>query len=154
MNRWIDDNDALALCEESGIDVVYWYVTDDGRDSAQLADAFVNRYGQHLSCVVVQNAGRGSDFSELNQRLDAFEAESDQVAELQRITLPALHAPTLRKIERLNFSFWAGINLKAADAPHLGIMERQRTVSGFARLMQRLKPLCKPSVLNPEVIAE
>ena len=48
LNRWIDDNDALSLCEESGIDVVYWYVTDDGRDSVQLTNAFINRYNNQL----------------------------------------------------------------------------------------------------------
>jgi hypothetical protein len=123
LNRWIDDNDALNLCEESGIRVVYWYVTDDGRDSAQLTDAFVNTYGDKVALVVVQNAGRGQDFSELNAKLDS----NAQAAAAIRMTLPALHAPTLRKIEKCNFSFWAGINLKAADAPHLSIMERQRT---------------------------
>ena len=66
LNRWIEENDALSLCDESGIDVVYWYVTDDGRDSAQLTDAFVHTYGTQLPLVVVQNAGRGQDFSELN----------------------------------------------------------------------------------------
>jgi hypothetical protein len=124
LDRWIEDNGIIEMCEESELTLVYWYVTDDGRDSVQLLDRFLGRYAGTLRTVVVRNHGRGRDFSEL----DALPALADVDGDgLTVIDLPALHGPTLHKIDSLDFSFWAAKTHKDRSAPHLGLMERQRT---------------------------
>ncbi|GGO81573.1 hypothetical protein GCM10011348_20870 [Marinobacterium nitratireducens] len=124
LDRWIDENDVLGLCDEMQVAVVYWYVVDDGRDSAQLLEAFLKKYDGTLNTVVVKNLGRGSDFSEV----DAIAATGEERdgSKRRQVTLPALHAETMRKIDKLNFSFWAAANNSQSNMPHLGIMERQR----------------------------
>ena len=53
--------------------------------------------------------------------------DTDSAGRLRQLTLPALHAATIRRIEKLNFSFWAAEHVKDGDAQHLSLMERQRT---------------------------
>ncbi|MDY6942809.1 MAG: mobilization protein MobD [Pseudomonadota bacterium] len=122
LDRWIEANDVIGLCAEMGIPLVYWYLVDAGPDSAQLLDGFLQKYGRSLHCAVVKNEGCGSDFS----AVEAISANDVSVSP-QQITLPALHGSTMRKIDRLNLSFWAAIHAKDRDAPHLSVMERQRT---------------------------
>jgi hypothetical protein len=95
---------------------------DDGRDSAQLLDKFLAKYGALLPCIVVKNQGCGKDFSELEALPSLAEAEFQVI----QASLPALYADTMRKIDKLNFSFWAATNVKDGSAQHLGLMERQR----------------------------
>ncbi len=123
LDRWIEENGVLGLCEDLQISLVYWYLVDDGHDSAQLLSSFLKKYQKSLRCVVVKNFGRGQDFSEIDSLPAVLEAE----ASVQQLALPALHAETLRRIDKLNFSFWAAINTKEAHTPHLSLMERQRT---------------------------
>ena len=121
LNRWMDDNDVAALCEESGVRCVYWYVVDDGIDSARLATAFLHRYGSTLPCVLVRNFGRGQDFSALDNAQQQAGVQPDQVIEL-----PALHSATMRKVDNLNLSFWGAVNLTERSEGTLSLMERQR----------------------------
>lgn len=124
LDRWIDDNGVVEMSADMNIALLYWYVVDDGRDSAQLLKNFLDRYQHSLQCITVKNQGRGSDFAEL----DALPAFSGPAAagNLTQISLPALHAATLRSADKLDFSFWAAANVKDAG-PHLSLMERQRT---------------------------
>ena len=124
LDHWIDDNDVLEMCEEAEIPLVYWYVADDGRDSVQLLNKFLGKYGERLQCVVVKNHGCGSDFSELEELLAKSQEPAFQ--DLLQINLPSLHDSTMHKVDKLNFSFWAAANLKDTETPKLGLMERQR----------------------------
>ncbi|RAU18019.1 mobilization protein MobD [Nitrincola tibetensis] len=119
LDLWMNENGVAELCQELGIELLVWYVVDDGLDSLSLLKAFSQRYSSQLKCVVVKNLGRGSDFS----KIDAFLASD--LADVQSIELPCLHAPTMRKIEHSSFSFWGAANIKEGEN-HLGIMERQR----------------------------
>jgi hypothetical protein len=127
LDRWIEDNAVLELTEEAGIPVTFWYVVDDGRDSARLFADFRTRYGQALNCVLVMNQGCGSDFSEVQQVLDT-QPETAAAWRTDRMQLPSLHAGTMRKIDKLNFSFWAAVNVKESTGSSscLSLMERQR----------------------------
>ncbi|MCP5317574.1 MAG: mobilization protein MobD [Chromatiaceae bacterium] len=125
LDRWIEDNGILEMCADMQIPLVYWYVVDDGRDSVGLLDGFLTKYRDHLQCVVVKNQGRGTDFSEIEGL--AVLNDTDSAGRLRQLTLPALHAATIRRIEKLNFSFWAAEHVKDGDAQHLSLMERQRT---------------------------
>jgi hypothetical protein len=125
LDRWIEENDVLGLCGEMGVDLVYWYLVDDGGDSAALLNRFANKYGSLLNCAVIKNRGCGSDFSQI----DAWFAQLSEEARerIRQVELPALHGPTMLRIDRYSFSYWAAANLKEAHADHLGLMERQRT---------------------------
>jgi len=125
LDRWLEENDVLGMCDEMQIRVVYWYLVDDGKDSAQLLERFIPKYRDVLTCAVVKNEGRGNDFSEA----DAILASASDASEgrLMQMALPALHAPTMHKIDKLDFSFWGAANLKESGEDHLGLMERQRT---------------------------
>lgn len=122
LDRWIDENGVVDMCAELGIKVIYWYVVDDGKDSVHLLQEFLQKYGNVLTCIVVRNLGRGATFSEL----DAFSSASETPFPCQ-ITLPGLHPATMRKIDVLDFSFWAAVNAKDSGVDHLSLMERQRT---------------------------
>ncbi len=125
LDRWIEDNGVLELCAEMQIPLVYWYIVDDGQDSAQLLQQFSNKYANNLNIAVIKNAGRGSNFSaidtvlENHQGLNGFQSK--------QATLPELHKETMRKIDALSFSFWGAENLKDKGQQHLSLMERQRT---------------------------
>jgi len=136
LDRWMEDNAVLELTEEEGIPVFYWYVVDDGRDSVGLYRDFLARYGRALRPVLVMNQGCGSDFS----AVDAVRQESaraavasagdegatDAAVATDGILLPGLHAGTMRKIDKLSFSFWAAVNARDSASACLSLMERQR----------------------------
>jgi hypothetical protein len=124
LDRWIEDNDVLALCSDLQIPLVYWYVTDDGKDSAKLAEKFLTKYGDALTPVIVKNFGCGKDFSDLEEGLGRWNSLNAQ--SLRQVSLPALHDVTMRKVDKSNFSFWAATHLSDGAGPKLGIMERQR----------------------------
>jgi len=117
---WIDDNDLLDLAMEEGIGVVLWHVLDDGADGIDLLERLFDRYGDSAAYVVVKNRGRGKDFA-------PFEASAARATAtalgVPVIELPELHAPTMRKVDHQDLSFWAAGNNKEAG---LGLMERQR----------------------------
>ncbi len=122
LDRWIEDNGVLELCEELEIPVYFWHLVDDGRDCATLLAKFLDAYHSHLNCVVVKNGGCGKDFSEV-EAIPLLASD----ASVQQIFIPELHEATIRKVDRQNFSFWAAANLKDAEGAHLSMMERQRT---------------------------
>lgn len=124
LDRWIDESGVLEMCDEIGMSLMYWYTVDDGSDSAQLLEAFLKHYGKVLSCVVVKNHGRGSDFAAVDAVLEKY---AERMDELYAVDLPALHTETMHKIDKLNFSFWAAMNVKSENGPQLSLMERQRT---------------------------
>ena len=150
LDHWVEDNDVLTLCEEMELPVVFWYVVDDGRDSVQLLNDFLSKYQHRLSCVVVKNRGRGSDFSELESLPALMTEDAPQQAEL-----PALHSATLHRIDKLDFSFWAATAVRDGS-PKLTLMERQRTrvwlkraYTKFDAVMASL-PMPKPELLDSE----
>tara|TARA_Y100000782_G_scaffold22165_1_gene24318 strand:+ start:23578 stop:24192 length:615 start_codon:yes stop_codon:yes gene_type:complete len=126
LDRWIEENDVLALCNETDVKLVYWYTVDGGPDSVNLLDKFLAKYNPQLNCVVVKNQGYGSDFSGI-EKLAHFNHDPLQTSVLRQIFLPALHDSTMSKINKLGLSFWAAINAKEKDSKHLELMERQRS---------------------------
>lgn len=125
LNRWLEENDVIGMCDELQINVIYWYLVDDGNDSVKLLKNFLAKYGNTLNCVVVKNQGRGSDFAEIDAVI--ARAETQGVHTFKSVTLPALHTATMHKIDKLNFSFWGAANIKDSGEKHLSLMERQRS---------------------------
>lgn len=120
--RWIRDADLLALFADMGISVNFWHVMDDGRDAVELLSVLVDTYGDGPNYVVVQNHGRGANFSLLRQ---SEALQKAQAAGAQLIELPSLHETSMRRIDQHNLSFWKAVNNRQGpDA--LGLLERQR----------------------------
>ena len=125
LDRWIEENGVIELCDEMQVPFIYWYVVDDGMDSAKLLQRFLKKYGSSMHCVVIKNKGCGSNFSAVDSIVSA--AMADATMHLRQFTLPALHGETMRRIDQLSFSFWGAENIKDGSLPHLTLMERQRT---------------------------
>jgi hypothetical protein len=124
LHGWIDAGEVLELAQELGIRLVLWHVMDDGKDSVGLLQRLLERYGERANYVVVLNKGRGEDFGMFHG--------SEAAASVARlgvpvIELPALHKATMRKIDRLDKSFWSAVNhTNDGTNNHLGLMDRQR----------------------------
>ena len=124
LDRWMDENGVLEMCDEMDVNIVYWYVVDDGVDSAGLVTNFLSKYQDQLLFVGVKNEGRGKNFSAVDT---AFSKYALTYNTLQQATLPRLHKETMQKIDQLSFSFWGAENIKGRGLQHLSLMERQRT---------------------------
>lgn len=122
LSKWIKDADLLALFAEMGITVNFWHVMDDGRDAVELLGGLIDTYGQGPNYVVVQNHGRGSNFSLLRS---SEALQKAQAAGAHLIELPGLHETSMRKIDQHNLSFWKAVNNRQ-NPDALGLLERQR----------------------------
>jgi hypothetical protein len=96
---------------------------DAGRDSVDLLQRLLDRFGARLQYVLVCNELRGDDFGMLGTsgELDRAKSLGAKVIRLKR-----LHDSVMQKIDAKNTSFWAAANVTGADGPGLGLMERQR----------------------------
>ncbi len=120
LGQWIDDTDVFGLLDELGYEVFWWHVMDDGADSVALLADVINRYKEsEIAFVVVQNLGRGNDFSRFKQSA-SYQLALDNEAVV--IELPKLQTKLTQKIDFNNSSFWAVAN----DRSLMNIAERQR----------------------------
>ncbi len=120
LHNWIESGALLELADELGIEVNFWHVMDDGKDSVTLLERLFDRYGDKANYVIVLNHGRGSDFSMLHESR-AYQKVVDW--EVPVIEIRSLHRPTMLQIDRHDRSFWGAVN---ATTESLGLMERQR----------------------------
>lgn len=121
--RWIDESGVIELAEELDITLNYWNVMDSGKDSVDLLDKLLSKYGSRLHYIVVLNQLRDENFTILEQSGVKARAIA---AGARFITLKKLHAPVMTKIDSNSYSFWAVRNKIADDANSLGLLERQR----------------------------
>ena len=124
---WLAEAGVLDLARESNVEVIFWHVMDDGKDAiatlGRLVERHAKRAAENVRFVIVENLGRGKEFS-LFDRSSARAAAS--AAGAVTIQLPELHAPAMRKLDRSDGSFWAAVN-NPAFAPDLFTrMDRQR----------------------------
>lgn len=120
LGQWIDNTDVFRLLDELGYEVFWWHVMDDGADSVALLADVINRYKEsEIAFVVVQNLGRGNDFSRFKQSA-SYQLALDNEAVV--IELPKLQTKLTQKIDFNNSSFWAVAN----DRSLMNIAERQR----------------------------
>lgn len=121
--RWMEESGVLDMADLSGIQLKYWHVMDAGRDSVDLLERLLDRFGQRLHYVLVLNQLRGDDFTLLEQSGQQARAVGMGA---QVITIKHLHDVVIRKIDGQNASFWAAGHVTGAEGPGLGLMERQR----------------------------
>jgi hypothetical protein len=120
---WILEGGILELAAESGVQVVFWHVIDEGKDALTTLDRLLARYGDAARYCVVKNLGRGKDFS-LFERAPTFATAQRLGAAV--IELPELHGPLMQKIDRLDASFWSAVNGPADGTSAFTRIDRQR----------------------------
>jgi len=121
LHQWIEQSGVTELAEDLGLNLIYWHVMDDGRDSLDLLHGLIDDYADAVKYVLVRNRGRGRDFSAFDQSPAKRKAESAGAVVMD---LAELHAPTMKKIDHSGSSFWAAANAKEQQS--LGLLERQR----------------------------
>ena len=90
--QWMEEASLLAVAAEEGIQLHYWHVMDAGKDSADLLQKLLDRFGAGLRYVLVRNQVRGNDFSVLEQsgqEARALELGAT-VVNLKKLSEPAL----------------------------------------------------------------
>lgn len=138
LHAWAEGIDLKEITAELGLQLVFWHVMDDGKDSLQLLERLLQRYGDSVRYVIVKNGWRGDQFdlfeqSEVQQSIAALA--------IPVIELRALHRPIMQKIDRADKSFWAAVNNQSEADKALGLMERQRVKMWLKRVYQAFDTL-------------
>lgn len=136
--RWMDDSGMLGLTREFDIDVRYWHVMDNGRDSVDLLEKLMDRFGDQLNYVLALNQLRGDDFDILDRSGQKERALSLGAAVA---TLPRLHESAMTQIDARSTSFWAACQSADKATTGLGLLERQRVKVWLAKAYSALAPL-------------
>lgn len=130
LTRWIEDSDLLELAPEIGLSITWWHVMDAGRDSVELLQQFLDRFGHRIGLVLVLNEVRGERFQLLDESGLRGRAEE---AGATIVPIRKLNDDSMRRIDAQGASFWAAMN--PADPAHaaLGLLERRRVRSWLER---------------------
>jgi hypothetical protein len=123
LTGWMDESQLLDLAPELGLHIRYWHVMDNGKDSVDLLRRLLDRYGQRLHYVLVQNQLRGDEFTILRQ---SGQLERAQNWGADSIAIRRVQESTLNKIDANSTSFWAATQVDENGGPRLGVLERQR----------------------------
>jgi hypothetical protein len=123
LGAWIAEAGIFGLAKECGIDVVFWHVLDDGKDSLLALDRLLSRHGPAARYCVVENFGRGEDFSLFEGSATRARAEGLGAT---IIALPELQKTAMRKMDRLDASYWAAAHNDAFGAGTLTRIDRNR----------------------------
>lgn len=136
LQRWLEASDVLGSAEESGVRLVFWYVTDGGFDSVSHLEKLLALRGDALQFVAVRNQGRSRDFSQFDA---SSVCQQLLAAGGQVVTLPELDPAVMYKIDRSGSSFWAAINTKQGPQA-LSLLERRRAKLWLERAQAGLDP--------------
>jgi hypothetical protein len=126
LTRWMDESQLLSVAPELGLDIRYWHVMDNGRDSVDLLKRLFDRYEGRLHYVIVQNQLRGDDFEILKT---SGLLERAQTLNASVIAIKRLHESSMTKIDAGSNSFWTATQPEDKGGMKLGILERQRVRS-------------------------
>jgi len=134
---WIAEARVLDLARESGVEVAFWHVIDDGKDSVSTLDRVIHHFGSGVRYRVVENLGRGKDFSLFHQSPTYNEALALGALVIE---LPELLPTAMQKIDRCDASFWAAAHNPLFAADVFTRMDRQRIKVWLEATMDRLSP--------------
>jgi hypothetical protein len=111
------------MAGELGLRIFYWHVMDAGRDSVDLLEKLLDRFGSSVQYVLVRNQVRGNDFS-------ALEASGQQERAIglgaKVVSLKKLNEGVIHKIDAGSSSFWKAKTPQEPNNGGLGLMDRQR----------------------------
>ena len=121
--RWMDDAGVINMADEMGMTIHYWHVMDSGKDSVDLLQKLLDRFGTGLKYVLVRNQVRGNDFSTLEQ-------SGEQARALQLgakiVSIRKLNETVMNRIDAGSSSFWKAKTSHDSTDGGLGMMDRQR----------------------------
>jgi hypothetical protein len=140
LTRWMDESQLLSLAPELGLDIRYWHVMDNGRDSVDLLKRLFDQYEGRLHYVIVQNQLRGDDFEILKT---SGLLERAQTLNASVIAIKRLQESSMTKIDAGSNSFWTATQPEDQGGMKLGILERQRVRSwlkGAYEALARVSP--------------
>ena len=123
VSAWLAEGGILDLAAESGIQLVFWHVIDDGKDAIMTLQRLLERYGDRVRYCIVKNQGRGKDFSLFDR--SEVRATADRLGAAV-LDLPELYAPAMQKIDRLDASFWSAVYGAPTVPESFTRMDRQR----------------------------
>jgi hypothetical protein len=123
VSAWLAEGGILDLAAESGIQLVFWHVIDDGKDALITLQRVLERHGDRVRYVIVKNQGRGKDFSLFDR--SEVRATADRLGAAV-LDLPELYAPAMQKIDRLDASFWHAVYGAPTVPESFTRMDRQR----------------------------
>jgi len=126
LTRWMDESQLLSLAPELGLNIRYWHVMDNGRDSVDLLKRLLDQYEGRLNYVIVQNQLRGEEFEILKA---SGLLERAQALKASVIAIRKLHENSMTKIDAGSNSFWTATQPEDKGGMKLGILERQRVRS-------------------------
>ncbi len=126
LTRWMDESQLLSLAPELGLDIRYWHVMDNGRDSVDLLKRLFDQYEGRLHYVIVQNQLRGDDFEILKT---SGLLERAQTLNASVMAIKRLQEASMTKIDAGSNSFWTATQPEDKGGMKLGILERQRVRS-------------------------
>jgi hypothetical protein len=147
LHRWIDDCALFELLGELGFSTTFWHIMDDGKDSIQLLGKLLDRYGDHASCVIVENFGRGADFSDV-EKSEPFRRASTLGAPV--IQLSKLHDGAMHKIDMTDASFWAATHNKEL----LSMPDRMRVKVWLNRAYDQLEKVLPLTAKTEKAVVE
>jgi hypothetical protein len=134
---WITEANVVDLARECGIELVFWHVIDDGKDSVSTLDRLLSRLGASVRYRVVENLGRGKDFSVFHR--SPTHAMALGLGALV-IELPELLPSAMQKIDQSDASFWAAAHNPLYGTDTFTRMDRQRIKVWLQSSMDRLAP--------------
>ena len=123
LHQWVSDSGLIEVLGEVGLDVTYWHVMDDSKDSLATLGTLLATFGPSVRYVIVLNHGRGSAFNQVATSVELGKAK-DLGATI--LTLPKLHEVSMHKIDTADASFWAAVNRNGEGELSLGLLERHR----------------------------
>ena len=121
--RWMDDAGVINMADEMGMTIHYWHVMDSGKDSVDLLQKLLDRFGTGLKYVLVRNQVRGNDFSTLEQ--SGEQARALQLG-AQIVSIKKLNETVMNRIDAGSSSFWKAKTSHDSTDGGLGMMDRQR----------------------------
>ena len=121
--RWMDDAGVINMADEMGMAIHYWHVMDSGKDSVDLLQKLLDRFGTGLKYVIVRNQVRGNDFSTLEQ--SGEQARALQLG-AQIVSIKKLNETVMNRIDAGSSSFWKAKTSHDSTDGGLGMMDRQR----------------------------
>ena len=121
--KWMEDAGVINMAEEMGMTIHYWHVMDSGKDSVDLLQKLLDRFGTGLKYVLVRNQVRGNDFSVLEQS-----GQQQRALEFgaKIVAIKKLHEGVIQKIDAGSSSFWKAKSATDPASGGLGMMDRQR----------------------------
>jgi hypothetical protein len=121
--RWIEDAGVINMADEMGMAIHYWHVMDAGKDSVDLLQKLLDRFGTGLKYVLVRNQIRGNDFSVLEQS-----GLQQRALELgaRIVSIKKMNDGVMQRIDAGSSSFWKAKNAQDPSGGGLGLMDRQR----------------------------